>query len=197
MSKPILTPEINKQDYGAYLHCKPDGTPFYVGKGRNRRVGDLSTGRNTWHQRVVNKYGRNNIIKSFYSCSSEDIAFDLEAGLIKLFKRNGYELCNIDSGGKHYRNYKPSKESIQKTADKIRGRVQSKEEKLARSLSMRGIPKPPRTEEHKNNIGAKIKGRRWYNNGENVVFCYEGHQPEGYVLGRRSNKLVSEHKENF
>ena len=35
-----------------------------------------------------------------------------------------------------------------------------------------------------------MKNRIWYNNGTNVVFCLEGNQPDGYELGRSSNKLT-------
>lgn len=35
----------------AYLHCTPDGTPFYVGKGALRRVKYLG-GRNAKHQEI-------------------------------------------------------------------------------------------------------------------------------------------------
>lgn len=42
--------------YYVYLHIKlTDGTPFYVGKGKDRRA--LSKKRSNWWKRVVNKYG--------------------------------------------------------------------------------------------------------------------------------------------
>jgi len=92
----------------------------------------------------------------------------------------------------HRKGVKVSREIVEKIANKIRGRVQSPEEREKRSKALKGIPKKPRTQEHKNNLGAKIKGRKWYNNGESVVFCYKGQQPEGYVLGRGSTKFVKE-----
>jgi len=182
--------------FGAYLHSKPDGTPFYVGKGTVKRSRDLSCkSRSKWHQRVVNKYGRKNIIVTFMECSTEEFAFELEKGLIKTLKRNGYELCNFASGGQGQSGWKVDREVVERIAAKNRGRVQSAEERLARSQSLKGIPKKPRTQEHIAKIGASIKGRKWYNNGMNVVFCHEGNQPEGYVLGRLNIKMVSKKTE--
>ena len=66
----------------AYMHCKPNGIPFYVGKGALRRTKNLSE-RNPYHQSVVSKYGKENILIGKMECSSEKIAFELEKGLIK------------------------------------------------------------------------------------------------------------------
>jgi len=89
-------------------------------------------------------------------------------------------------------------ELVERIAAKNRGRKQSDEERLMRSKALTGVKKSvPRSDEHKRKLGLNSKGKRWYNNGENVVFCLEGDQPEGYVLGRKSNKLVSERKEKI
>lgn len=182
--------------FGAYLHSKPDGTPFYVGKGTVKRSRDLSArSRNKWHQHIVSKYGRENIIITFMECSTEEFAFELEKGLIKTLRRNGYELCNLACGGQGQSGWKLDKDIVERIAAKNRGRVQSVEERRMRSRLLKGVPKKQRTQEHIEKIGAAIKGRRWYNDGINVVFCYEGDQPEGYVLGRRSIKMISKKTE--
>jgi hypothetical protein len=82
----------------AYLHCKPDGTPFYVGKGTVRRSRKLYD-RNERHTRTVAKYGKENILIGRMECSTDDIAFELEAGLIKCLKRSGVDLTNMTEGG--------------------------------------------------------------------------------------------------
>ena len=41
-------------------------------------------------------------------------------------------------------------------------------------------------------LGLIAKGKRWYNNGQNIVFCLEGMQPEGYILGRQSRMFCKE-----
>ena len=86
--------------FGAYVHCKPDGIPFYVGKGRVERAKRLDASHhNVHHARVVTKYGRENIGVGFIPCSSEAIAFDLEKGLIKCLKRANVKLANLTEGG--------------------------------------------------------------------------------------------------
>ena len=86
-----------KQFY-AYIHAKPDGTPFYVGKGTDRRSHRF-TSRNVHHTRVVNKYGEQNILIGKLDCSSEEISFNLEIGLIKCLNRMGVSLANMTAGG--------------------------------------------------------------------------------------------------
>lgn len=83
----------------AYIHCKPDGTPFYVGKGTIERVRLRKRKHNKWHQNIVNKYGQENILVGSLECSSEEISFDLEKGLIKRLKLMGIEIVNQTSGG--------------------------------------------------------------------------------------------------
>ena len=88
---------LNAISFG-YIHCKPDGTPFYVGKGIARRAN--STGnRNIHYNNTVAKYGKDNILKGKIPCSSEKIAFALEEGIIKCFKRMGVKLTNMTNGG--------------------------------------------------------------------------------------------------
>jgi hypothetical protein len=88
---------------------------------------------------------------------------------------------------------KLSPETIEKTASKNRGRVQSAEERAMRSQRLKGIKKSvPMSDEHRRKLGLNAKGKKWYNNGTNIAFCLEGQQPDGYVLGRLSTKLVKE-----
>jgi len=85
--------------YGSYLHARPNGSVFYVGKGdviRSRLLGDS---RNSYHKNVINKHGKSNILVGFTPCSSEAIAFELEVGLIKCLKRMGVSLTNMTDGG--------------------------------------------------------------------------------------------------
>jgi len=179
---------------GVYIHSKPDGTPFYVGKGNKYRMGEFY-GRNNWHQKIVKKYGKLNIIKKHIECSSDEIALELEIGLIKLMRNNGYELCNLTDGGDGVNGYKHDPESVERVRQKNLGRVQTPEERKLRSVALKGRPKGKRSPEHNAKIGALIKGRKWYNNGKNVVFCHEGNQPEGYVLGRGKTTMISETQE--
>lgn len=84
-------------------------------------------------------------------------------------------------------------EIVEKIAAKNRGRVQSAEERAMRSERMKGIPKSvPMSDDHRRKLGLNSKGKRWYNNGQNIVFCLEGMQPEGYTLGRKSRAFCKE-----
>ena len=97
----------------AYIHCRPDGSPFYVGKGKGERCYDLK-GRAQYHQRVINKHGVENVLVGRMDCSSESIAFDLEVGLIKCFRRMGVELTNQTAGGEGVSGYIHTQESKDK-----------------------------------------------------------------------------------
>jgi hypothetical protein len=180
--------------YGAYLHCRPDGSPFYVGKGTRKRMGDMTT-RNPRHKNTTDKYGRINILKGFMECSTEQIALDLEVGIIKCFRRMGVDLANYSDGGESgVSGYKWTDAQRLKQSKAHTGKVLTDLQKKAIGDANRGNAKPTRTAEHKKNLGDKMKNRRWYNNGTNVVFCHEGNQPTDYELGRRSVKLTSLNK---
>jgi hypothetical protein len=126
-------------------------------------------------------------------CSTEEFAFLLEKGLIKTLIRNGYELCNFTSGGEGISGWKMPREIVDRIKAKNTGRVQSAEERAMRSAVLKGIKKSvPMSDEHRAKLGLIAKGKRWYNNGQNVVFCLEGLQPDGYTLGRKSIKLCKE-----
>lgn len=103
-------------EYYTYIHCRPDGTPFYVGKGHGRRANDLST-RSAWHKSVVAKYGSENIHVGLMSCSSQENAYLLERGIIKCLRRAGVSLVNMTEGGDgtaYWTGKKRSSESIEK-----------------------------------------------------------------------------------
>ena len=106
--------------YFAYIHCKPDGTPFYVGKGNLRRSKEVSR-KNVWHTSIVNKYGKENIGIAKLECSSEKIAFDLEKGLIKCLRRQDIKLTNTTNGGEGSSGYKFTEERKAKISARMKG----------------------------------------------------------------------------
>lgn len=57
-------------EFYVYAHLKPDGTPFYVGKGCNGRSREFSCGRNKFHKNIVNKYGKENILIEVVYCKT-------------------------------------------------------------------------------------------------------------------------------
>lgn len=93
-----LLPQFARKAFYAYIHCKPDGMPFYVGKGIKSRCYNFAK-RSEHHKRIVNKYGKENITVWTFLCASEQSAFSLERYLIAHYKRIGMPLCNRTDGG--------------------------------------------------------------------------------------------------
>jgi group I intron endonuclease len=83
----------------AYLHCKPDGTPFYVGKGDEKRVSIKKREHNLQHTKILNEHGLENILVGKMECSTEDFAFELERGLIKRLRKMNVSIVNLTDGG--------------------------------------------------------------------------------------------------
>ena len=137
----------------AYMHCKPNGIPFYVGKGALRRAKNLSE-RNPYHQSVVSKYGKENILIGKMECSSEKIAFELEKGLIKCLKSSGVKLTNFTDGGEGTSN--PTKETRQKLSDSAKKRGVSIECQEAKVKALKG---KQLSEEHKEKLRQSLNGK--------------------------------------
>lgn len=97
-----------------YLHARPNTVTvegiFYVGKGRNNRYRQMSH-RNLHHSNVVAKHGKDNILISKIDSSSEEVAFELERGLIKCLRRMRVSLANQTDGGEGASGYVRSDES--------------------------------------------------------------------------------------
>lgn len=80
-----------------YLHKRPDGSVFYVGKGLRSRAYDFAPSRRSmWHRNVVAKYGRENIGVVVVPCANEKEALALEMVHILI---HGDGLVNLTSGG--------------------------------------------------------------------------------------------------
>lgn len=90
-----------------YLHCKPDGTPFYVGKGYRWRAFRVDVFRNAHHSNVVKKYGIGNIKVYIFQCGSETEALDDEVRWIAQLRAEGIRLTNQTSGGDGMRDPTP------------------------------------------------------------------------------------------
>lgn len=87
-----------KQFY-TYVHCRPDGSPFYVGKGHGKRAFNFSGEGNKHYDHVIAKYGVKNIVVEVMPCKSETEAFLREQLIIKSLRVSGSHLCNLTDGG--------------------------------------------------------------------------------------------------
>ena len=102
-----------------YVHCKPNGTPFYVGKGVPRRANSLNSERNPYYLSTVEKYGAENIIINKFECASEANAFELEMFVIESLKEKGIKLTNFTNGGEGSSGYVHSLEVKLKMKERL------------------------------------------------------------------------------
>lgn len=153
------------------MHCRPDGTPFYVGKGTERRVRHFGP-RNAYYKNIVAKYGTRNLLVGALECSSAEAAYELEAGLIKCLRRSGVALCNLTAGGDGGRS--PAEETRKRLSEAAKKRGVSEACHAARVKAKTGVSPSAEqrakqsaamigkkfTDEHRRNIsiGAKKRG---------------------------------------
>lgn len=95
-----LSSQPDPRQFCVYVHMRPDGTPFYVGKGLIRRAYDFAASRRTeWHKNIVAKYGREAIGVETIACISEREAFEVERQKIAEIRASGHVLVNLTDGG--------------------------------------------------------------------------------------------------
>ena len=141
-----------------YLHCKPDGTPFYVGKGHGPRACHFHN-RNVHHRNVVAKYGEASILIFKFPCDSEAQAFSDEVQQIAQLRRDGVVLVNICSGGEGACGAIHSKEAREKRSRSLKGRVFSEETRAKLSIAAKGKVGHPLSEATRAKLSAANKGK--------------------------------------
>ena len=124
------------RQFYTYLHCRPNGEPFYVGKGskgaaHKKRSHDLKFDRNDYYRNVVTKYGEDNIGIFVFPCESEDHAFKDEIQQIAQLRNEGYALTNLTIGGDGASGNIQSEKAKSLISQKNRGRKLSLQHKLA------------------------------------------------------------------
>jgi hypothetical protein len=139
-----------------YLHCKPDLTPFYVGKGSDGRKGKRCNSfsqRNQHHKNIVAKYGKENIQVIIFKKDSEASAFKSEIRLIKILRNAGFILANKTDGGEGISN--PSLETRAKMSAAGRCKKFSDEHraKIAASQTGRKISEETRKRLSESHLG--------------------------------------------
>mgnify|MGYP001584485120 FL=1 len=135
-------------NFYTYVHCKPNGDPFYVGKGCGQRSHKLTVGRSLYHQRVVAKYGEKNIGVYVFPCNSEEQALEDETQQIVQLRSEGWRLANLTDGGSGGRaGLIHSIETRRKLSISLSKAYESQELRAQRSAEMRG---------NKNALGKKL-----------------------------------------
>lgn len=163
--------KTKEKQFYIYLHCKPDGTPFYVGKGHGRRCMEF-TGRNNHHKNIIEKYGKEKIIIIKINKDSEESALRSEIRMIKILRNAGFELANKssggespNSGGKHTEEFKQKmslrnlgRKHSKETCEKISQRLRGKKKTVAHRAKL-SIIASNRSQETRAKISKANKGR--------------------------------------
>lgn len=127
-----------------YLHSRPAGTPFYVGKGKGDRA-TLFDCRNAHHKNIVAKYGQENIDIFIFPRRSERDALETECRWIAQFKREGIALCNQTDGGEGVSGLAHSDETRAKLSAANMGKKHTVESKAKISAALMGRALSPET----------------------------------------------------
>lgn len=115
---------VAERQFYTYLHCKPNGDPFYVGKGHGDRCRSFGPheGRNSHHQRTVTKYGQQNIGIFVFDCDSEQQAIEDEIKWIRQLREQGFELTNKTDGGQGVCGLRHSEETKKRLSEMNKGK---------------------------------------------------------------------------
>lgn len=87
------------ENYYVYTHSLAGKPPFYVGKANENRVKRIYRLHNRHHTRIIEKYGKENIIVKTMLCRDEQHALDLEVKMIAALRNSGVKLVNMTDGG--------------------------------------------------------------------------------------------------
>jgi hypothetical protein len=174
----IFSRSIPPPGFYVYLYLREDGTPYYVGKGKNKRA---------WEKHNVNIPKDNQRIKFVATKLLEKEAFMLEIRLIQMYGRkdnNTGILRNITDGGEGSSGREPwnkGKNMPEYVCEKMRtraiGRVQTSETIAKRILKITG---KRRTAEQKLNL-IGFKGRTHSNETKEIMAIKKrGKKPSNY-----------------
>jgi len=177
----------------SYIYLDPrNNEPFYVGKGKgDRAYVHLKRCRNPMLANKINKLKTFNIepLIGKLQTSTEEYAFMLEQGLIKLLGRknnNTGVLCNLTDGGEGTANILRSEEHNQKVSQKLKGIIRGplSEDHKARMSATKKL-KPSGTGKWMNKDGKQTKVSI-----ENV----EKYIAEGWKLGVIGKHITEDYR---
>ena len=167
-------PSIRVEMYYVYSYLREDYSPYYVGKGKGIRYKKKKSFE-------IKPPKDNTRVKILKANLTEEDAFALEKLYILMFGRKDLGtgiLRNRTDGGEGCSGLITSEETKEKLRQLNLGKITPEhiKEKISISLKNRIIseehkqklrkPKPPRTEEHKNNLSKSLKGKKSWNMGK-------------------------------
>jgi hypothetical protein len=180
-----------------YVHCRPDGTPFYVGKGQGKRAYEWVNGRNKHHRHITAKYGSANIGIHLFPCLTETEAFADEIARIAQLRADGYKLANLTDGGEGPSGAVQSPETIAKKVAALIGGKRTDEQRARMSQAMAGIKRKPLTAEHRVKLAEISRGNKHRlgikSSPETIAKCMAGIQRaliDGNLRERRRERMI-------
>lgn len=166
-------------EFYVYAYLRNDGTPYYIGKGTQKRA---------WvHFLTDNVHpplDSSKIVILEHNLT-EIGAFALERRYIKWYGRKDLNtgiLRNRTDGGEGISGFKHKNSSKEKMKLKKIGRSLSKKHIANIKYGTNGLKK---SVSHKQKIGESKIGRKWFNNGIICVCCFPEQCPTGFVPGKK------------
>ena len=171
--------------YVYQLRLDTSTLPFYIGKGKGRRMREhfteSSLKKNSHKNNVIKKATENGVlvhVETLFADLSESDAFAKEVELIAFYGRrvNGGCLTNATDGGEGSSGYRPTSEAIERTAASKRGipRDEATKAKLSHAASKRRL-----SGETKKRIAISNSGKmRTSHQRDNIKFGKWNSSPE-------------------
>jgi hypothetical protein len=166
-------------EYYTYAYLREDGTPYYIGKGKDDRVNKRSK------KDIQPPEDKSRIIFLKKNLTEEE-AFRHEIYMIAVFGRKDLGtgiLRNMTDGGDGSSGRIISEEARKKRSEYFKGEKnpsKNTEVNKKRRQTLIGRKLSP---EHCKNMGKSKKGVKWWNNGKETKFCMEC-PGEGWNIGR-------------
>ena len=175
---------VNPIRFYTYAYLRVDRTPYYIGKGKGRRLYEK-------HQKGISVPKDKSRIIFLKQNLTEEEAFKHEIYMIDVFGRKDLGtgiLRNKTEGGDGTSGFIHSQETKRKMTEAKTGKTHSEESKRKMSEVKKGEKHPLygkcHSEETKRKLGQANKNRKWWNDGcGNIKFCVECTE-ESWVLGR-------------
>jgi len=172
--------------YYTYAYLREDKTPYYIGKGKGRRIylkgkGEVKPPK--YKSRII--YLKQNL--------TEEEAFRHEIYMIDVFGRIDLGtgiLRNRTDGGEGNSGFVPSEETRRKLSEAMKGRILSEEHKEKLSIIRKGINL---SEDTRRKIGESGRGRTPWNKGKTMSEEIRKNISEA----QKGKTLSEEHKRNI